>query len=114
MDFSTKNTNSACRATIAGEVSFADHSRFRDLIADCLSSPCETVVVDLQSVEKLASAALGLLLLVHEQCADQGKAVSLCPPTGGVAAKFLEVARFHELIPYFDAAVELALPAAAD
>ncbi|TWC37806.1 anti-anti-sigma factor [Pseudomonas sp. SJZ079] len=76
---------------------FQAYRAFRDAYEQELAkSSVHCLVVDLQEVQYIDSAALGILLLLRDKALAQNKMVELCN-LHGVAKDVLEIANFHKL-----------------
>lgn len=83
-------------ARLSGRLTFAEISRFRTLVHDLEGSGCAQVVLDLEGVEYMDSAGMGMLLVARDRMAQRGAGVAL-RNGGGSVGRMLEIARFASL-----------------
>jgi HptB-dependent secretion and biofilm anti anti-sigma factor len=89
--------NGNCTLFISGKFTFDIHRQFRQYSEQALDDPdCKQLDMDLSAVEYLDSSALGMLLLVKEKAASQGKKVRLKNATG-TPLQILRTVKFDEL-----------------
>jgi anti-anti-sigma factor len=82
---------------MGGHFSFVTHHEFTSTYLQLLSdSIINTVAVDLANVERLDSAALGMLLILRERIRESGKSLLLLRPSPIVASAFA-ITHFHRL-----------------
>ena len=97
MTYPTHNQNDTTTIRLHGRFIFESHKDFR-LAADqgLAHHGTRTLILDMEEVEYLDSAALGMLLLLKEKAEAAGKTIQIKTPQG-IAQKVLEVANFHKL-----------------
>lgn len=93
-DFSTNGK--AAQIRLRGQLTFAQHRKFRNVVSDIERERPEHVVVDLSEVDYIDAAGLGLLLVARD--AVKGKKVKLTGAQGQVG-RMLQVARVSDLFP---------------
>jgi len=81
-----------------GELTFAQHRKFRHVVSKLKSHAPGQVVVNLSKVEYIDAAGLGLLLVARDTVSDKGGAMELKGAQGQVG-RMLRVARFSDLFP---------------
>ncbi|MBF0093214.1 MAG: STAS domain-containing protein [Alphaproteobacteria bacterium] len=81
---------------LSGRLTFADHVGFRSLIALLDEPGLRRLVFDLNGVEFVDSAALGMLLLARDSAAGRGVRVVLRGARDQVK-RIMEVAQFDTL-----------------
>ncbi len=79
-------------------LAFADRRRFIDLIPQLTEGRPRAIVVDLRELRFLDSAGIGMLLSLREAAEQQGTALSLRNPAGGVRI-LLKLSRFETMLP---------------
>lgn len=84
--------------TLKGRFTFSDYSMFRNMLASMEESGKKKHVMCLSEVEFIDSAALGMLLIAHDEAKRLGWTVSLRRPLGQVK-RTLEIASMHSLFP---------------
>jgi HptB-dependent secretion and biofilm anti anti-sigma factor len=73
---------------LSGKFTFSDHEGFRDVLEQIGHQDTKQVVMHLQEVEFVDSAAMGMLLLAREEAAKHVKALSLVGANGQVKRMF--------------------------
>lgn len=96
MDHQIRNLPDGKEIVLAGRLTFADHAGFRDLIALLNEASVKRFVFDLNKVEFVDSAALGMLLLARDTAAGRSIQVVLRGAKDQVK-RIMEVARFDTL-----------------
>lgn len=79
-----------------GKFTFSDHADFKDLFELFKGDALETLEFDVEKLDFVDSAALGLLLLVRDEAEKHSTHLILIKPTGQVK-KMFEISRFYEL-----------------
>jgi anti-anti-sigma factor len=85
------------RIVLTGQFDFSAHREFRQACDDLLAEPAvRDLLVDFQQVDYLDSSALGMLLLLKEKAAANGKSLALvnCRDT---VRQVLEIACFGKI-----------------
>jgi HptB-dependent secretion and biofilm anti anti-sigma factor len=83
--------------SMSGRFDFNVHRAFREAYDPLLpQKDISSLEIDLGGVEYLDSSALGMLLLLRERAATEGKEVVLCKP-GDTVRKILDIANFAKL-----------------
>lgn len=91
-----KQSDNIHELILSGRFTFSDFPAFRRLVSDVLEQPVNGYVIDLENVEFIDSAGLGMLLLARDEAVRKGRPVSLRRPQGQVQ-RVLAVARFGTL-----------------
>lgn len=95
MEIITHTENGTYNVQMRGKFTFIDNTEFR-LIIDKLADPAiRQVVLHMEHVEFVDSAALGMLLLAHDEAVKSKKALLLKGVKGQVKRTF-EMARFEQ------------------
>lgn len=96
----TATPDSAGRMEVAlkGRFTFSDYSMFRNMLATMEESGKKAHILSLEGVEFIDSAALGMLLIAHDEAKRLGWTVALRRPQGQVK-RTLEIASMHSLFP---------------
>ena len=84
MQYTLSTQPDGVTATLSGRFTFADHQAFRELIGNIEMAPGRCIAVDLDAVEFLDSAALGMLLLANDASEKAGAAFVVRHPRGQV------------------------------
>ncbi|MDH4188296.1 MAG: STAS domain-containing protein [Nitrospira sp.] len=94
---------------VKGNFTYADRTTFKDVVDKAAQADCKHMVVDIQGVNFLDSAALGILVLTHQRFQQEQRRFSLLKPTEQ-CMKLLTIAGIHKRIPIFQS--EQAITAA--
>ena len=83
---------------MTGRFTFSDNQKFKSILDMARGSdqPVHTIDIDLGRVEFIDSAALGMLLLLKDECATRNISLTLLNPRGQVE-KIFELSRFHTI-----------------
>lgn len=81
---------------LTGRFTFSDYSTFRTLLTQLEDSKSKQFVLDLGEVEFIDSAALGMLLIAHDEAKKHHWTVVLRRPLGQVK-RTLEIASMSSL-----------------
>jgi len=96
MQVEQKEAEGGFELILSGRFTFTDYPAFRRLVSDILERPVSGYVIDLEKVEFIDSAGLGMLLLARDEADRKGRSVELRGPQGQVK-RVLNVARFGTL-----------------
>jgi HptB-dependent secretion and biofilm anti anti-sigma factor len=97
MDIRVTTAGTTATITMSGRFDFNVHRAFRETYDPLLpQKDISSLEIDLGGVEYLDSSALGMLLLLRERAATEGKEVVLCKP-GATVRKILDIANFAKL-----------------
>lgn len=88
MQYAVEANAHGITASLRGRFTFADHQRFRDLIGQFGQAAGKQVVLDLESVEFVDSAALGMLLVASDATRGAGASLLVRRPRGQVRRTF--------------------------
>lgn len=80
---------------LEGRLTFAESSEFRRVVETLEQSGSGQVVIDLEHLEFIDTAGMGLLLVARDASARQGGSVRLAG-AGGQVARMLRLARFAD------------------
>jgi len=97
---------------VSGRLSFYSRKVFQTVMKSAANTKRNHVIVNLEAVEYLDSAALGLLVLSQANLSLKGIEMSLVGPRGPVK-EILEMANISQLIPVYSSLDEaIGLPVA--
>lgn len=96
MDYTSSTNNSTCLVELHGSFTFNDNQKFRDLINIATGAGVPSVILRFADVDFIDSAALGMLLLLHDECSKRQISVTLDQPRGQVR-KMFDLSRFDQL-----------------
>ncbi len=83
--------------SVNGRLTYNDHSKLRAMISEMQEAPSKRCVVDLNTLEFIDSAGVGMLLIVFEELSGFDKQLILRGASGQVR-RVLTVAQLNKLI----------------
>lgn len=95
MEIIRSTDNGDFTLTLKGAFTFADNNTFRHVLSSIPNPDVRQVIFDLKQVEFIDSAALGMLLLAHDESIKHQKPVILRGAEGQVG-KMLQMACFDQ------------------
>ncbi|HCI13801.1 MAG TPA: anti-anti-sigma factor [Gallionellaceae bacterium] len=99
MEIRTKSYQQTGSISIHGKFDFQLHRKFKQTYTEMLDNPAiQEIEVEMQHLDFLDSAALGMLMLLRERAHAVNKSILLSNPTASVF-KLLEVANFDKIFP---------------
>lgn len=96
MQFSQHQDQACLRVVMQGAFTFADHEAFRMVIDRLRAEDARRVVLEMGQVDFIDSAALGMLLLAHDEAKKNHLEIAIAGASGQVR-KMMEIARFDTL-----------------
>ncbi len=81
---------------LVGNFTFSDHTAFRGVLKEIDEKDVHHIVLNMEDLEFVDSAALGMLLLALDAVERNQKRLLICGATGQVKRMF-DLARFHTL-----------------
>jgi anti-anti-sigma factor len=81
---------------LKGRFTFTDNKTFSGLLEGISNQEYKKVVIDLEGVDFIDSAALGILLLARDRCEKASVSLTLRNPVGQVKQMF-KISKFNEL-----------------
>lgn len=81
---------------ISGTFTFSDNSKFRSIATTLRESEAKAVTLGMRKLEFIDSAALGMLLLLHDEAQKKGFKVTLSGADGQIK-KMLQLSNFDEI-----------------
>ncbi|HYD97959.1 MAG TPA: STAS domain-containing protein [Alphaproteobacteria bacterium] len=97
MDYAIEAGGEETVVRLSGRLTFNDHAQFRALIRAMIGHPARRQVIDLERLEFVDSAGLGMLLIAREEMANIESTLVLRHPQGQVK-RVLGVARLSQII----------------
>lgn len=95
MDIFPIENNGTYEVTMRGRFTFADNAKFRDVIQSISSSNIRQILLRMEQVEFVDSAALGMLLLAKDEAEKQKKGIVVQGAHGQVKRMF-DLAHFNQ------------------
>lgn len=86
----------AAEITITGRLTFKFHKEYKDFLDELLKNQVGRFIFDLQGVEFIDSAGLGMLLIAKQKAQGQNATVILRKPPENVK-RMLQVAKFDKI-----------------
>lgn len=97
MEFQTRTSPDGIEVKLSGRLEFTDHDRLREIV-ELLERPAgRRFVVDLQTLDFIDSAGLGMLLILQEEAEQRNIKFVVRNPRNEVN-RSLELARIGEII----------------
>lgn len=96
MDYQVSTANNIIEAKVCDKITFTDIEGLREIINQMLESNADSMVMNLEDVQFIDSAGLGMLLLARDELAKKDGNLILRHPTGQVKRMF-DVAKFDAL-----------------
>lgn len=84
------------RIGLSGQLTFADHQKFRRIIDEIKGNNLESLRLDFSKVDFIDSAGLGMLLLLRDECQNRHIALALNNAHGQVQ-KVFTISKFDQL-----------------
>ncbi len=100
MEYSCHTTENLLEAALTGRLTFETQKVFRDMVEDLRASGAARWVIDLEKLEFIDSAGLGLLLRAKAVSEKEGHQIFLRVPPEGQVRKMLDVSRFDQMFTY--------------
>lgn len=96
MEYAISNQNQKLEVHLSGQLTFADHQKFKHIIEVMAAAKPEVLEMHFASVDFIDSAGLGMLLLLRDQCQNQNISLFLHSVRGQVEKIFI-ISRFDQL-----------------
>ncbi|MGE0754598.1 MAG: STAS domain-containing protein [Alphaproteobacteria bacterium] len=77
---------------LMGKFTYKDHNAFNDVLHSIATDPAKSVQLDMHDLVFVDSAALGMLLLAHDEAKKNGKRISVTG-LGGQVQKMFDMTR---------------------
>ncbi len=100
MEAITQLIDGTYSVSLQGRFTFSDNPKFREIILDKIrGNEVKQIVLNMDKLEFVDSAALGMLLLGYDEAKEHHKSLSLQGVTGQVKRIF-NMARFEQFFSY--------------
>lgn len=96
MDYTTDWRDNACRLHIKGTFTFSDNAKFREILSLLKDEKVASLELDLSELQFIDSAALGMLLLLHDEALKKQKRIVISSAQGQIK-KMLQLSNFEEI-----------------
>jgi anti-anti-sigma factor len=81
---------------LIGTFTFSDNAKFRQIVSNLRDSDADSITLDLRNLQFIDSAALGMLLLLHDEANKKAIKVVLAGADGQIK-KMLQLSNFEEI-----------------
>lgn len=102
MDYTLQQRDRHCQLKLDGTFTFGDNSKFRQILNTLRETTASDVTMDLSGLKFIDSAALGMLLLLHDEAGKKGLKITLAGATGQIR-KMLQLSNFEQIFTIRDA-----------
>ncbi|MBI1207934.1 MAG: STAS domain-containing protein [Azospirillum sp.] len=96
MDYNIWNSPDRTEITLSGRMTFADHEKFRDIIALFDGPQGHQMVFDLSALDFVDSSGLGMFIIARDTALKRNLDFSLKGAQGDVK-RLITVAKFHKM-----------------
>jgi HptB-dependent secretion and biofilm anti anti-sigma factor len=96
MEHKLVNNGDTLELSLKGKFTFADNKAFSEVLDDVANNNYKHFTINLDGVEFIDSAALGILLLARDKCVKTATNLLLKNPKGQVKQMF-DISRFNDL-----------------
>lgn len=96
VDFSLTPIDTGAAISLAGQFTFTDSHKFREMMDEIGKKKPRAVSLDFGKVDFIDSAGLGMLLLMRDFCQEQSIPIAIHGAQGQVRKIFL-ISRFDQL-----------------
>ena len=96
MEYTKEIHDQVCTVTLHGKFTFSDHQTFKQFIGMLPEGSFRQFALSMENLVFVDSAALGILLLLRDECERAGVTLVLKNPVGQVK-KMFEISRFYDL-----------------
>lgn len=83
---------------LTGKFTFHDHGAFKEVLSDIAKEPVQKILFDMKDLVFIDSAALGMLLLAHDEAIKAGKKITVSGLNGQVQ-KMFDMTRLNRIFP---------------
>lgn len=100
MEMHTHQSNDTYNVYLRGRFTFSDNLEFRKTILNkIMDSAFQNIALNMEHVEFVDSAALGMLLLAHDEAKEHHKSLSI-QGLGVQVRRIFDMARFDQFFTY--------------
>ena len=97
MNYTIEMRDKIATCVMSGHLTFSDHDSYRAMLDQALDKGAETVVLDLEKLEFIDSAGMGMLLVGQDKSSGAAWHFELRSPKGQVK-KMLDLAQLNQVI----------------
>lgn len=102
MEYSTKESKDTLFIFITGDFTFQSYYKWQEVKGEALAVNSARIVVNLDDVDKLDSAGLGMLLTMQAEQVNRNATMFLKRPNNRFVKTLLEQAKFDTIISFCD------------
>ena len=99
MEMNTHIVDGTLVVNFIGKFTFADNPLFRDVLDRIGRPEVKSIIFEFAQVDFIDSAALGMLLLAHEEAKRREKDITIAS-AGGHVKRILDMARFDQFFTF--------------
>lgn len=96
MQYQLDQQNDAYVVRLSGDFTFSDNGRFRNLLMSLREVKARSLMLVMDKLSFIDSAALGMLLLLHDEATRQQMKVTMSGVNGQIK-KMLQLSNFDEI-----------------
>lgn len=96
MQYSTAIKDSVCEISMNGKFTFSDHQKCQEIYQLIRDNSIRQLVVNLEDLNFIDSAALGIFLILRDEVTKQTKQLTIVSPVDQVK-KMFQLSRFYDL-----------------
>lgn len=96
MEYTAERKNAESLLSIQGTFTFNDNTKFREILQLLEDDSLDAVTLNIQQLQFIDSAALGMLLLLHDEAQKRKVHVTLSGADGQIK-KMLQLSNFEEI-----------------
>lgn len=96
MDYTTERRDTESHLHINGTFTFSDNQKFREILSLLQDDSLNAVTLNIQNLQFIDSAALGMLLLLHDEAQKRDVHITLNGADGQIK-KMLQLSNFDEI-----------------
>ena len=99
MDYNITQENNKKVIALSGRFTFNDNETFRSIIEEISTSAPTPCILDMQKLEFIDSAGLGMLFLASDTASGNQVKITM-RNTQGPVKRMLDISQFSEIIPF--------------
>lgn len=97
MEYLVHDDEGTKEVILKGQLTFADHESFGNIIENVRSYDGKECIVDLENLERVDSAGLGMFVLLRDMANSKQLNMTFRKPRGQVM-RMLEISEFHTFL----------------
>lgn len=96
MEYMVKRGAPDCSIVMRGTFTFSDNNQFREILALAKDQAVKGITLEIDELQFIDSAALGMLLLLHDEASKRQIRITLSGASGQIK-KMLQISNFEEI-----------------